>query len=91
MPKHLAIDKNYLSGTVYFNGTKAGIIYFTDSQGNLVYFNKAPRIALTPNDQTTMPPFKQTWIKSGTQFIGVKIAFTQVWTGSVDWIVLEAV
>jgi hypothetical protein len=32
MPKHLAIDKNYLSGTVYFNGTKAGIIYFTDTK-----------------------------------------------------------
>jgi len=91
MPKHLAIDVNYLFGTVFFNNTRNVDVYFKRQDGTQVYFTKAPKILLTPADSTTMPPFRTTYIKDGNLFIGVTIKMAVSWTGNVDWVVLEVV
>lgn len=91
MPRHLAINVNYLQGTVFFNNTRVAVIYFLNDKGEQVYFSKAPKIMLTPSDSTTMPPFKQEYIRRNNLFVGVKIKMNNNWTGYMDWVVLEGV
>lgn len=91
MPRHLAMDINYLQGTVYFNNTKSAVIYFLNEKGQQVYFSKAPKVMLTPSDSTTMPAFRQEYIKQNNLYVGVIIRMNTVWTGHMDWIVLEGI
>ncbi len=91
MPKHMAMDENILQGTVYFNNTKNVEVMFKKKDGTQVYFTKAPKIILTASDETTKPAFKQSYIKEGNRFSGVRIKMTSKWTGDMDWIVMEGI
>ena len=85
MPRILVVDENFLTGAVYFNGTKIISVYFVRANGSQVYFTKRPSISLTPMDDTTIPPIRYEDIKKGNLFIGFKVKLGNTWTGTIAW------
>ena len=89
MPKHLAMNANFLQGTAYFNNTRNVTVTFKNTEGVTIGFSKAPKIMLTPCESTSMPAFKQIYVKTGPLFTGVTIKMNSPWTGEMDWIMME--
>jgi len=89
MPRHLAIDSNYVSGTISMNGTKVATAYFKNADGQPVLFSKAPRLTLTLLNASQASPFKTQDVKTGNLFIGFKIGFGSNVTLDIEWVASE--
>jgi hypothetical protein len=85
MPTHLAIDVNYIRGTLHFENAKVGRVDFYDSNGDPIAFNLEPSIQITLRNASAQPPFKDKPIKVGGLYVGFIIAFQNSFTGDVDW------
>ena len=85
MPRHLAIGKNILYGSVSINNAKTVNVTFKDEEGNLVFFQVAPRITITLVSATTAVAFKLADIKTGAVFSGFTIGFAAKVTVDMEW------
>ena len=91
MPRHLAIDTNYIGGTVSIVSAKTATINYTNAAGNPVLFTTAPRITLTMTSSTTAVPFKTLNVKTGALFSGFKIGFQTNVTADIEWVASERI
>lgn len=89
MLKALMVGENAITCAVVFNNTKTGQADFVNSRGAAVTFSKEPSVSITLDQNSTSVPYRFTWIKSGTLFVGITVKFNTLYTGTAYVQVLE--
>jgi len=78
MPRYLAVNTNFISGTAIFENVKSVVVTYGKT------FPRKPIIQLTLDATSTVPPYKTT--VTTTQ---CTIKFQTPFTGNVEWSAIE--